>query len=170
MVTYKTTPIGLPPVIQDISALRESPVFSLVFPVIGYQIAKRERYPAWLGRGLLLVLGVVLMVFEIGLLKYAYQFTTSTRFYLSTIPLGLGAFFLALMHPRCGRGTLLPQLGRMTIGVYLVHQLVLGRMLRFQDAVHPVVWDIGLDLTLYALSLAIVLLLRRHPWTARTVT
>ena len=169
MVTYRTTPIGLPPVIDHISALRESPVFSLVFPVIGYQLSKQEKYPAWLGTGLL-ALGVFLLVAEVGLLQYAYHFTKSTRYYLSTVPLGLGAFFLALAHPHWGSGTIVPSFGRMTIGVYLVHRMFVGGLLRFQGNVHPLVWDLGLDLTVYALSLAVVLLLRRKSWTARTVT
>jgi len=139
--------------------------FSTLFSAIGWRLASMNR--ASLTTALLLTLGgVALLAIETTFLATAFGIVKDTSAYFATIPLSIGVFLLALALPEFGRNSLLPKLAPLTLGIYLIHVLVLEGLELFRPIIHPVVWDAGLDLTTYAVSAGIIWVLLRIPGVA----
>ena len=87
-------------------------------------------------------------------------------FVLGTIPFGAGVFLTALTNPGFGKGTVLPQWGEFTLGIYVSHYYVLVIL----SIIHrdyfkfpgPVLWQVLFPLAGYLGSLGLVFLMRKN--------
>jgi surface polysaccharide O-acyltransferase-like enzyme len=107
---------------------RDGPFFGLVFTALGLVLAKRRVNPAM---GVCLVIfGLVLQAIEISGLQAVHAYDPMRKdFFLGTLPLGVGAFFLARSLPHKWLIVKLAQLGRYTLGFYCAHLLILWALI-----------------------------------------
>jgi surface polysaccharide O-acyltransferase-like enzyme len=113
--------------------MRDGPFFGLLFAVLGLLLAKRQ-IPVAAAWGLVGV-GIACQAAEISLLHSLHAFDPARKdFFLGTIPLGLGAFFIARSLPDSWIVVKLAQLGRYTLGFYCSHVLFLWGLI---NLLHP---------------------------------
>ena len=106
--------LGMPP--------RNGPFFSTLFVYLGFR-AGCDGWRPTTRQALLLIVGglglhgleVSALAVRLGANPFAVDYVLGTAF----VALGVG--LLALAKPELGAGTTLPALGRLTLGVYLVH-------------------------------------------------
>lgn len=92
------------------------------------------------------------------------------HYYCSSIPLALGLLWLTLSAPNMFGRAILPKLGRLTPGVFLLHVYVLTMFEQFCFVYFEyAAFQLSLPVLLFALSAAVTLVLRHIPWLRRTV-
>jgi len=96
--------------------------FSTLFVAVGVWASKRRRLPGpWLSTGIILA-GLAMQLFEGYLLLRNYGASMiSHDFLLGTLLLGSGPFFLAMNLKSSVFSGAIERLGRLTLGVYLFH-------------------------------------------------
>jgi surface polysaccharide O-acyltransferase-like enzyme len=108
--------------------MRDGPFFGLIFTVLGLTLAKRPvpLAAAWA----LVVVGIACQAAEIAALHSLHAFDPARKdFFFGTLPLGLGAFFIARSLSPSWIVVKLAHLGRYTLGFYCSHILFLWALL-----------------------------------------
>jgi surface polysaccharide O-acyltransferase-like enzyme len=140
--------------------------FSLPFFGLGFQLALRrvEGHTLRLPRpGNLILPGLALLLSEATLLNRLYGGDVA-HYYLGSLPLALGLFLWALERPDWARSTPFPAMGRMALGVYASHMLLLSPLLEPDWAVKASwAWQTAHPLLVLAASLGLSALLCRVP-------
>src|SRR5204863_10152046 len=94
---------------------------------------------------------------------YGLPLVNITR--IGMLPASLGLLMLALRNPNFGKGTILPQLGTMTLGVFCMHLILLDFLRLLDRFMIPWLWDIILPFLIYFGSIGLTLLMRKNPFT-----
>ena len=114
---------GSSPLIWDI---RNGPFFGFIFVVAGFAMSKASVRPNLMLSLLVVGSGLAISELEIGLLKSLHQLQHSgSEFLLGTLPLGVGAFWLAMSLPDRVMVRAVARLGGYSMGCYCIHLLVL---------------------------------------------
>jgi surface polysaccharide O-acyltransferase-like enzyme len=153
---YSATPIGFNLHFNT----RNGPFFSTLFVAIGWWIARKDCRPKTTPALMLLLFGFCLQLGE-GLFLYkAYgKWFTWHDYLVGTVFFGTGALLLALSKPDLLSSTILPKLGKYTLGIYASHILFV-EMLRpmFSSSTNPL-WDISFPMIVFLVSLSLVFLI-----------
>ena len=131
---------------------RTGPFFGLLPFVLGYMVQGR----GFIGRKhlplLLMGAGLALILAEIALLN-SWNGHRVGHYYLGSAPLGIGVLLFGLSRPVFAAGTVLPRLGRMSLGIYGSHVIFTNWVeemdLVFQDSL---AWQFLYPLLVFALA------------------
>ncbi|MEI6739477.1 MAG: acyltransferase family protein [Gemmatimonadaceae bacterium] len=165
MEPYSKTRFGIPVAFNG----RNGPMLSLLFFVMGLQLQRAGRRPTWVWQGaLLLIVGAVMSVAELTWLR-GRGVSLAQDAVGGTVLVGTGVAMLTLANPRWLQWRALSALAPSVLGVYLVHPV-------FVDLLEPLViraanpWvDLAELLLIFGLSLGVVRLMARNPWTRAIV-
>jgi peptidoglycan/LPS O-acetylase OafA/YrhL len=145
---------------------RHGPYTSVLFVSIGWWLAQQPRYSmktAWLLFGV----GSILMTTGSLWLSWHNHGSIIYDYLLSAVPLAAGLFMLALLYPHIGESTPLPDWGRMNLGVYLGHMMVMDTFKTFKVFFHPLLWDLINPPMVFLLTVGLTIFLQRNAITKR---
>ncbi len=165
MEPYSKTRLGIPVAFNG----RNGPMLSLLFFVMGLQLQRAGRRPAWVWQGALLTMvGAVVSVVELTWLR-GRGVSLAQDAVAGTVLLGTGVAMVTLANPRWLQWRALSVLAPSVLGIYLVHPI-------FVDLLEPLVrraanpWGDLLELlVIFALSLGLIRLMARSRWTRAIV-
>jgi surface polysaccharide O-acyltransferase-like enzyme len=119
---YKPTPLGLPISFEP----RNGPFFSTIFVFLGAAIAKYKIQKSMTFSALLAAFGLLMSIVEMYWLKNNFGMVIdSCNYVFSTTLFATGITLLALSNNNYGRRLGLSNLGKLTMGIYLTHVLVI---------------------------------------------
>lgn len=161
-----------PTIVEVPLLMRDALFFGFFYVALGFRIRSSDWRPDERRRGVYLgafgallavqlleqyVVGYVVRDLSLGQEVYTTEYTVSTAF------LVVALFAYVLSNPDLGEGTILPDVGRHAVGIYLVH-VPLFRALRAAsgalraDVATTLPWHLTATPLVYALSLAVYLL------------
>jgi len=146
---------------------RNGPFLGLLFVALGAWYADRRPIRArW--AAVMIAVGSAVAVAEALTLKRCYGADPwNIDYVVGTVPLGMGVFLLALALPGLGRGTILPRLGQLTLGVYVSHLLFLSFARHAAERL-PFPWsEFACPVLLYGVSVVFTLLLCKVKYVRR---
>lgn len=167
--SYSRTPIGISLPFNP----RNGPFSGTLFVVAGwwFSSAREEGRPNPTLAILLVLIGFFLHFTEIILLKKYYGVDLfSCDFLLGTMLLGCGCLMLALSYPEIGKGTPLPDIGRLTLGMYIVHPLVIILLANLNHWVDGSLWEVSKPVVVFVVSIMMADGLNRHRITQKMLT
>ena len=138
----------------------------MLFSATGWRLASVNRLPSLRAAAVLMMGGLAMISCEWCYLVKRLGVSDPIRANLGTVPLAVGVFLLSLRLPRFGRHIGLSRLVPLTLGIYMVHLLMLGFLKEIPRVVSPVVWDTCIVPVAFAISAGIVWLLQRTRITA----
>lgn len=159
--SYATTPFGINVLSFD---TRNGPFFSTILVVMGCYLAGNKckiRRSYWLG---LLVLGASMHAFEVFALWKFYDVNPLRHDYLlGTLLCGVGltAYVLSLPTNTYDK-SFLAKWGKYTLGIYLLHLLIIDALTLFEKLVPFPLWDVSYPFIVYLLTICIVIALSKH--------
>jgi surface polysaccharide O-acyltransferase-like enzyme len=163
--SYSKSPIGLsfpfnPP----------NPLFSTVFIAVGRWLSIHHEKNKRLA--LSLFFGGALMHFaEIYYFKEMYDIDALEHdFLLGTIIWGIGAFLLCLEYPNAGRNSIFEKVGKLTLGIYVSHYLIIYVLMPFNALGASLVWVILKPVLVLLLSYGFCQGLLRYRIVAKYLT
>jgi len=148
--------------------MRQGPFVSTLFVAMGWLLSKKDDYKTKTAVTLIFT-GLLMMLIEITFLWFTFRAGPTQEYLFGTIPFCLGVFWLALSQPDIGKGTFLPELGKLTLGVYVVHILVGKLLVAFGPFVHPVLWDVLEPVVIYCVSILFTIFLKNTTFTKAMV-
>jgi surface polysaccharide O-acyltransferase-like enzyme len=141
---------------------KNGPFFGTVFFVVGWLISSDRGLPARRLAHVLLWGGAAMSALEIYVLWERFGIKPTVHAYLmGTLPFGLGASLLVVSKPSMARGTAIADLGKYTLGIYVVHYLFLDLLRPLDGTINTHVWDFVFPVTVFLLSLLSVAILRQ---------
>jgi surface polysaccharide O-acyltransferase-like enzyme len=143
---------------------RNGPFFGTLFVYLGYRAADRPPPRAWHGL-LLIAVGAALHVGEMKFLEASYSVSPldpRLNYFAGTTLVGLGVGLIALARPNLGKGTILPKIGTLTFGIYVLHVDVQQVLVAFRP-IRDFVGQLALVAASFGLTTLLVLGLRRIP-------
>lgn len=160
---YNATPLGIPLSMSG----RNGPFFSSIFVFVGALIA---RYQIKLSRKLAISItftGLAMHLTEVEILRHLYGFPVqSHNFVLGTLLFGTGVALYAISHDNFGVTCKANHLGRYTLGIYVIHLLVIDIL-----KIEHMMPDSGLFrvILVAALSLMVAMVFSRLPLVRKVV-
>jgi surface polysaccharide O-acyltransferase-like enzyme len=171
--SYSETSFGIPLSLAGHPIdTRNGPFFGTIFFVSGYWLSEFIPQSRWLRWGLVLLFGGLLLqgmeIHAIHTFLHALPIQMDLQDYVfGTYAMGLGATLVALAPSSFLSGTYVAHLGRLTLGIYCVHQifvLLLGPADRFLNS--PAA-EVAYPIVVLLLSVAVVTLLSKSTLTRR---
>lgn len=146
---------------------RNGPFFSALFLAIGFYLSKNEKTPSFKTALGITVLGLALQSAEAFYLWDSFGFKMNwNNFLIGTVPLGAGAFLMALSKPLFGENIKIKALGRHTLGVYLAHPLVISLSYPFLNKIlNAYLFQVLFPVSVYLLSALITIILLKNRFT-----
>jgi len=136
--------------------------FASIFLVIGISLKQLNIQITRINALLILLAGFIGQLVEANYLHHHFNVSpTSIDFVFSTLPFGLGVMFLALSPTNFSLPTL-SRLGQHTLGIYLVHMILIGLLRPLSQSMHPWLYAILIPLTVYMGSLFITIHIKRY--------
>jgi surface polysaccharide O-acyltransferase-like enzyme len=149
--------------------MRQGPFVSTLFVGIGWMLAGKNNFR--LKTALLLIgISIVMQFAETLFLYYGYGVKPLHEYLLATIFFNTGIFMFCLARPNIGRNTILPQWGRLTLGVYCIHSLIGRQFYIIRPYFNPIFYDFMEPALIYLLSILATMILLRVPFTKGLVT
>ena len=157
--SYSATPLGI-----DISFnTRNGPFFSTLLVAFGWYLASEnfKMKPVYsLG---LLTLGIFMHALEAYILWKYYGISPLRHDYLfGTLLCGVGLTMFVLSQPTLFEGNLLTGWGRYTLGIYVLHLLIIDMLTPLNKVIMFPLWDIIYPFIVYILCLSLVLVLSKN--------
>src|SRR3989304_1400699 len=169
---YSKSPIGLS---LPLNPLSENPLFSTIFIAVGRWVSMYHEENKRLA--LSLFFGGALMHFaEIFYLKKSFNIDAlDPDFLLGTMFWGIGAFLLCLEYPNAGRNSILERIGKLTLGIYVSHVLIISALMPIGALVKSLVlerlvWEIFKPVSVLFLSYGLCHGLTRNRIFAKLLT
>ena len=149
--------------------MRQGPFVSTLFVGIGWMLAKEQRH--YLKTALLLILlGIIMHILEASFLFLEYGLKPRHDYLLGTILFCSGIFMFTLAKPDLGKNTILPQLGQLSLGVYVIHTAMIKLFGIFRPHLDTILYEILQPIAIFLLSIFLTLLLKRNSFTKVLVT
>ena len=163
LLTINNTPFHLR--LPGTFAWGGGPFYAPFFVTLGWWWAGQNKTPSVKLALFLIVTGFVMRMTEMLFFwKYFGEVPLlPNAFTLGTAPYGVGVFLLALAKPDMGGSTILPRVGKLTLGIYASHLLILRNLPYgvLQRHLGPVVAAIAVPFLVFFLAAGLTLLLRR---------
>ncbi len=171
--SYSKTPLGISFPFE--LNTRNGPFLSTLFVAVGWRLSFLKKLPALKWAFLLFLGGLLLNYTEFLFLLKCFNVQVGRDYVLGTIPFGVGAFLLALHAPDLGKGTFLPEWGKLVLGIYVTHRYVMSLILLLQNKYFPhltgtFTWEILFSFVVFFSSAAVVSLLKKNRITRLTVS
>lgn len=162
--TYSMTAFG----IKYDHEMRHGPMVSTLFIGLGWLFSQKNNYrlsvAIWL-----MIIGLLMQVFENIYLKVFYGMGFGHEYLLGTIPFGMGLFSFLLTYPNIGKNTPFPNWGRLTLGIYLTHMLVIHTFSWLNKYFGSLEWNLLFPFAVCAISIGFTSLLKQNTYTKRLV-
>lgn len=163
---YIDTPIGLHLHFNT----RNGPFFGLLPFVTGITLASCQPNTRWWVYGIaVFMLGSGLQACELYLLTKYFGAPPAQDYVSGTFFMGLGVGLIAISEHRRAGVAALGAIGRMSLGIYVIHYAFVKMLRPIDRATDAFLWQIGYVVLVLALSIVTVRLLSRHPTTRRIV-
>lgn len=163
---YSDTPWG----VNFAFDTRNGPFFSTIFFVTGYLLSTKKSSVKWFYYGLsLLIFGAVLHFLESRFLWVNYHILPLHEYLLGTYFVGLGAALVALSNRTCLQHKSLSQLGKLTLGIYVVHFIYVDILKPFDLMNDGLWWEFFHIITVFLLSILTTVLLSKYKLTRKLV-
>lgn len=148
-LSYAKTPVGI-----NIGLFTlQGPFFGTLFFVTGYILSGFTPSARWFKVGLAVVLAGYLIHFsEVYWLWNHWQARPIHHYVFGTWLIGLGVAMVALADLPAMRSETMAKLGRLTLGVYLIHPIFLENLQAFKVVLTHPAWDLAMVAAAYALS------------------
>jgi len=145
-------------------------LYSTIFIAVGRRLSMYHENNKRLA--LSFFFGGALMHFaEIFYLKRMYDLDAlGHNFLLGTAFWGMGAFLLCLEYPNAGRNSFLEKIGKLTLGIYVSHALIIDALLPTRDLVTSLIWDLFKPVFVLLLSYGLCQGLTRNRILAKFLT
>jgi surface polysaccharide O-acyltransferase-like enzyme len=164
---YIDSPLG----IETGFDTRFGPFFGTLLFVSGYFISGYETSHNWLKYGFILFLfGCVTHFIEIYFLFNVYGTNPIHDYVFGTYFMGVGTALMALSNHPVLRSQILGWLGKMTLGVYVVHLIYVDMFSYIDEKINTPVWEIAYIFLVLALSIFTVAVLSKNRFTNRLVS
>lgn len=149
---------------------RNGPFIALLFVASGMWF-RNSRVPTGRSAATIAGLGLLASTAEaFALREVAGRPISSHDALIGTVPLGIGVFLFALASPGLGRGTPLPALGRLGLGIYACHMLIGVPLAVVRPDTAPLAGELLLAPVVLVVSVAAAWAMARHPRLSRVVT
>jgi hypothetical protein len=137
----------------------------------GYMLSTMKTNRSWLWKGwMTLVFGLALHLSELLFLRYRFGIISLPDYVFGTYFMGIGCSLIALsarattaipnaLSPWSRSAT---AIGQFTLGVYVIHGILLINLNHFRTRFPVSFWDVGITPTLYILSLLIVFVMSKN--------
>jgi len=164
--SYADTPLGI-----DLGFnTRFGPFFSTLLFVTGYLLSGKRPETRWAVLGLVVfAVGCVMHFSEIYFLWKLYGTRPEHDYVIGTYFMGLGVALAALSNHPLLRSRLFGRIGKMTLGVYVVHYLYVDLFRPVDTLIDNPLWEPGYVLIVLLLSVLTTLLLSRYKLTRKLV-
>jgi len=164
--SYVDTPLGINLGFNT----RFGPFFSTLLFVTGYLLSAKRPETRWAVLGLaMFVVGCMMHFSEIYLLWKRYGTWREHDYVICTYFMGLGVALAALSNHPLLRSRALGKIGKMTLGVYVVHYLFVDIFRPLDTLTDNPLWAPGYVLIVLLLSVLTTLLLSRYQLTRKLV-
>jgi surface polysaccharide O-acyltransferase-like enzyme len=159
--SYADTPLGLN---VDFNS-RNGPFFSTLLFASGYFLTKWKSNERWFIYGSsLFLLGIVSQFCETYFLMITYNTNMIQHDYVfGTYLMGVGAAIIALSNHKILQPPLLSKLGKMSLGIYVIHVIFIENLLPIDRVTHSLAWEIAHPILILLLSIGSVHLLSKIP-------
>ena len=163
--SYSILPIG-----YDVDVdMKQGPFVSTIFVGIGWLLAQKQIHPFKTGL-ILMIFGLAVQVTETLVLWKLFGMKAMHEYLLGTVPFCIGIFMMILSKPDFGKNTKFPEWGKLTLGIYVLHDIVINLFDKIKPLVHPIWWDFTFPALILVISLIITILMRKHTLTRPLVT
>lgn len=146
--------------------VRDAMFFAIFYCMLGAYIHKYEyKLKQIIGKlHICVCISILIGLFGMSIVErflYLWKFNSSGEYFVSTIPLAIFIFCVCLVHTSLLKNSIINKLGRHTLGIYLVHPLVLSivtLLLTKLDIVwisNTVIWQIVYPLAVLIISVVI---------------
>ncbi len=163
---YSDTPWG----VNFAFDTRNGPFFSTIFFVTGYLLSTKKSSIKWFYYGLsLLIFGAVLHFMESRFLWHHYHALPLHEYLLGTYFVGLGVALIALSNRTCLQHKSLSQLGKSTLGIYVVHFIYVDMLKPFDFINDSFLWECFHITAVLLLSILTTVLLSQYKLTRKLV-
>lgn len=163
--SYSVLPIGYD---VDID-MKQGPFISTLFVGIGWLLAQEQIRPFKTGL-IMMIFGLALQFTETLVLWKFYELKAMHEYLVGTVPFCIGIFMMTLSMPDFGKSTKFPEWGKLTLGIYVLHDIVINLFDKVKPLIHPILWDFTFPALILAISLGITILMRKHALTRPLVT
>jgi peptidoglycan/LPS O-acetylase OafA/YrhL len=162
--SYSATPIGIDLGIDT----RNGPFWGTLLFYIGYIFSDRTVKKTGLSI-FLIITGFSLQLFEMLLLAHWFN-APQGNYFIGTVPLSIGLLMLVISMPDIGRQSILPTLGKLSLGIYASHVIFLLLLINFSGLFNDILWQFIFTPAVYLLTLIFVYFLSQIPVLKKFVT
>ncbi len=149
---------------------RHGPFFSTIFFVTGYLLSTKKITIHWFNYGLVfLCMGATLHFLESYFLWQHYKVLPLHEYLIGTYFVGIGVAMIALSNKSCLRYNALSQLGKLTLGIYVVHYIYVDILKPFDPSNNTVTEEILHLVIVLILSILTTIALSKNKYTKRLV-
>jgi len=150
--------------------MRQGPFVSTLFVGIGWMLAGKSNFRLKTAVKLI-IFGILMQFTEIFYLYTQHGMAPKHEYLLSQILVNTGIFWLLLACPNIGKGTVFPQWGKLTLGVFCSHQLMMKYITSWMKPyMVPIAYDVLRPTIIYFLCIVLTVLLMRNKYTKKLVT
>lgn len=166
-LSYMDTPIGIKIPFYTL----EGPFFGTIFFVTGYILSGYTVQPRWLKMGLgFMLAGFALHFSEAYLLWKWWQIRPMHPYVFGTYLIGLGVTMIALSNPPVLRSEALAKVGRVTLGIYAGHYILVDWLEPVNALISSPLWEVGRVVIVLGVSAWVALQLSKHKHLEKFVT
>ena len=159
--SYSATPIGISISFNTV----EGPFFSTLLVAIGWSLSSEKYNITPIYALILATIGMTLHMAEFFFLwKFYHISPTGHGYFLGTLLWSTGLTMFALSQPRLFDGNMITKWGSYTLGIYLLHLLVLDMFTPFNKIIPFPLWDVIYPFIVYFLSVMIVSIFSKNRW------
>jgi surface polysaccharide O-acyltransferase-like enzyme len=149
---------------------RNGPFFTTIFFALGWRFSAIPIENIKLKWGIILaVLGCAAHMFEVRWLWQHNGGFIMTDYLLGTLPWGAGVAIIVLNLPEFGKNTILPRIGKYTLGIYAIHLLLADLFSPINNVMDSISWEVIFPLLVFALSAVSVAVLAKNSFTRQFV-
>lgn len=163
---YANTPIGLGLEFNT----RNGPFFSLLPFASGYCISGLKVDARWLWYGAILFsLGLAVHFVEVYVLWRYYETSPRQDYVFASYLAGMGVAISSLSQHKLLQRDALSKIGRLSLGIYVVHIVFVDNLRVIDSIIHSALWDIVYIFLVLGLSVASVLLSAKNRYAKHIV-
>jgi hypothetical protein len=164
--TYSHTPIG----ININFNTRNGPFFGTIFFVSGYLVSRFHPQCRWLFIGTcVLAIGIIIHFTEAYCIWCIYGMYPWYDYFVGTYFMGVGAALMALSNHCVLSNSMLANIGKLALGIYVAHYMFIDILNPVRDALRNPLWEICYPIIVLVGSVALISFLLKCKYTRSIV-